>query len=176
MSDRSPDEDGAEDRNGMAQAGFGTIPLELAARHAGIDLFHMMIRGDIPAPPIARTMNMVLTEAEKGRAVFRGTPGFEHYNPLGTVHGGWPATILDSALGCAVHTMLPAGMAYTTIEFKVNLVRPLFENSGELVCEGRLIHFGRTIATSEATLKNAEGKLIAHGSETCAIFPLGSKG
>lgn len=157
-------------------AGFGTIPMELALRHDGLELFRMMIDGEIPAPPIARTMNMRLAEAGKGRAVFVGVPTIDHYNPLGTVHGGWPAAILDSALGCAVHTMLPAGMAYTTVEFKVNLVRPLFETSGEVTCEGKVIHFGRTIATSEAMLRTSDGKLIAHGTETCAIFPVGSKG
>ncbi len=154
----------------------GSVPMEMAVRQSGIELFRMMIAGELPPPPIAKTMNILLSEAEEGRVIFRGIPRAEHYNPLGTIHGGWPATILDSALGCCVHTMLPAGMAYTTIEFKVNLVRPLFESSGEVICEGRVIHVGRTIATSEATLKTSEGKLIAHGSETCAIFPVGSKG
>ena len=167
----------SEDKRVVApDAAVGTIPLELVHKHSGIELFDMMIAGELPPPPISRTLNFRLTEAEKGRAVFRGVPLFEHYNPLGTVHGGWPATILDSALGCAVQTMLPKGIGYTTVEFKVNLVRPMFETTGEVVCEGRVIHMGRTIATSEATLKNAEGKLIAHGTETCAIFPLGSKG
>ena len=159
-----------------ADAAAGTIPFELAQKHSGLELMAMMVAGELPPPPIARTLNFKLTEAEKGRAVFRGIPLFDHYNPLGTVHGGWPATILDSALGCAVQTMLPSGTGYTTVEFKVNLVRPMFETTGEVVCEGTVIHMGRTIATSEATLKNAEGKLIAHGTETCAIFPLGSKG
>ena len=154
----------------------GTIPLDHVRSHSGMELFGMMLAGELPPPPIARTMNMMLSEVEKGRVVFRGTPLFDHYNPLGTVHGGWAATILDSALGCCVHTMLPAGIAYTTVEFKVNLVRPLFHDSGPVVCEGKVIHFGRTIATSEATLKTLDGKLIAHGTETCAIFPLGSKG
>ena len=154
----------------------GTIPLDHVRSHSGMELFGMMLAGELPAPPIARTMNMMLSEVEKGRVVFRGTPLFDHYNPLGTVHGGSAATILDSALGSCVHTMLPAGIAYTTVEFKVNLVRPLFHDSGPVVCEGKVIHFGRTIATSEATLKTLDGKLIAHGTETCAIFPLGSKG
>lgn len=154
----------------------GSLPPELVKQHTGLELFRMMIAGDIPPPPIAKTMNMRLTEAEEGRVIFRGIPQKRHYNPLGTVHGGWPAAILDSSLGCCVHTMLPKGMAYTTIEFKVNLVRPLFDTTGEVICEGTVVHMGRTIATSEATLKTAEGKLIAHGTETCAIFPIGSKG
>lgn len=95
-----------------------------------------------------------------------------HYNPIGSVHGGWAATIMDSALGCAVHTKMQAGMGYSTIEFKVHLVRPIFEHTGEVICEGNVVHIGRTIATSEATLKTIDGKLLAHGTETCAIFPL----
>ena len=167
----------SEQKSGQsADAGIGSLPMELVARHTGIELFDMMIAGDIPRPSMGDTMNFRLDEAEIGRVVFRGTPTAAHYNPMGTVHGGWPAAILDSALGCCVHTTLPAGMAYTTIEFKVNLVRPLFAHSGEVICEGKVIHVGRTIATSEATLKTADGKLIAHGTETCAIFPLGSKG
>ncbi len=150
--------------------------MELVAKHTGIELFHMMIAGEIPRPAMGETLNFYLAEAEEGRVVFKGTPTEAHYNPMGTVHGGWPSAILDSALGCCVHTMLPKGMAYTTVEFKVNLVRPLFAHSGEVTCEGKIIHVGRTIATSEAFLRNADGKLIAHGTETCAIFPMGSKG
>ncbi len=150
----------------------GTIPLELAHNMRGIDLFHEMIAGRLPPPPIAKLLNFSLTRAEEGFAEFRGIPLAEHYNPLGTVHGGWPATILDSALGCCVQTMLPAGTGYTTIEFKVNLMRPMSDTTGEVICIGRVIHLGRTTAVSEATLKTADGKLIAFGTETCAIFPL----
>lgn len=155
---------------------IGHVSPELVKNHTGIELFNMMIAGEIPRPAMGDTLNFYLADAEKGRVIFKGTPNEAHYNPMGTVHGGWASAILDSALGCCVHTMLPAGMLYTTVEFKVNLVRPLFANSGEVSCEGRVIHVGRTIATSEAFLKNTEGKLIAHGTETCAIFPLGSKG
>ena len=93
---------------------------------------------------------------------------------MGGVHGGWAATILDSALGCAVQTLLAKGEAYATTEFKVNLMRPITPNSGELVCEGRVIHKGRTLAVSEASLKDSAGKLLAFGTETCSIFPLGN--
>ena len=150
----------------------GTIPIELVRQKSGMDLFHDMLAGRLPPAPIARTLNFNLSEVSDGVAVFRGVPLFEHYNPLGTVHGGWMATLLDSALGCCVHTKLPAGVGYTTIEFKVNLTRPLFKESGEVVCEGRVVHFGRTTAVSEATLRTADGKLIAMGTETCAIFPI----
>ncbi len=151
---------------------YGLVPRELAFEKPAIELFDMMLRGEIPQPPISRTLNFKLTDASKGRAVFRGTPLADFYNPMGSVHGGWPATLLDSSLGCAVHTMLPAGIGYSTVEFKIHLVRPMFENTGEVVCEGKIVHFGRTIATSEASIHTAEGKLIAHGTETCAIFPL----
>jgi uncharacterized protein (TIGR00369 family) len=153
-----------------------SLPKELVASHSGLELLKLMISGKLPPPPMAKSFNFILSEAEAGRVVFRGFPTMEFYNPLGTIHGGWPAAILDSSLGCCVHSMLPAAMAYTTVEFKVNLVRPLFADSGEVVCEGKVIHVGRTIATSEASLKTLDGKLIAHGTETCAIFPLGSKG
>ena len=149
---------------------FGSIAPELFLKHSGLELLQMMVEGNVPGPPIAKLMNFMLSEVGPGRAVFRGGPTLDHYNPAGTVHGGWAATILDSALGCAVQTKLPKGLVFTTIEFKINLVRPLFENSGEVVCEGNVVHFGRTIATSEATLKRAGGKLVAHGTATCAIF------
>lgn len=156
-------------------AKLGSIVPEMIMQHSGLELLQMMARGEIPGPPIAKVMNFILDEVELGRAVFRGAPTLDHYNPAGTVHGGWPATILDSALGCAVQSKLPAGVIFTTIEFKVNLVRPLFDDSGEVTCEGNVVHFGRTIATSEARLIRADGKLVAHGTSTCAIFPMRGK-
>lgn len=156
-------------------AKVGTIPLEIALQHPGIELFRMILDGRLPPPPISRTLNFLLTEAEEGRVVFRGVPLSDFYNPMGSIHGGWPSTLLDSALGCAVHSMLPAGQGYSTVEFKIHLVRPMFENTGEVVCEGRIVHMGRSIATSEATIHSADGKLIAHGTETCAIFQLNDK-
>lgn len=150
----------------------GMVPQDIAFSRPAIELFRMMIRGEIPQPPISRTLNFILTEASEGRAIFRGVPLADFYNPMGSVHGGWAAALLDSSLGCAVHTMLPAGTGYSTVEFNIHLVRPMFENTGEVVCEGRIVHCGRTIATSEASIHTADGKLIAHGTETCAIFPL----
>lgn len=138
----------------------------------GRDQLQHMIDGNFPGPSIGRTMNFRLTSVDDGEAVFTGNPGLDHMNPLGTVHGGWPATILDTALACAVHTTLKPGETYTTVEFKVNLVRPIMPDSGEVTCTGHVISRGRRIATSEAKLVNAEGKLLAHGSETCIIMPL----
>ena len=149
---------------------FDSIPPELLMTKSGIELMRSMIAGDLPAPPMSKKMNFRLSEVDEGSAIFRGTPLRDHYNPAGVVHGGWAATIMDSALGCCVWTKVPAGLAYTTAEFKVHLVRPITDNTGEVICEGRVIHMGRKIATSEATLKTVDGKLLAHGSETCAIY------
>lgn len=151
--------------------GLGTVPIDDVVSLSGLELLQRMVDRKYPAPPIGARLNFGLVEVSEGRAVFRGLPGERHLNPLGTVHGGWAATILDSALACAVQTMLAVGEAYTTAEFKVNLVRPITPRTGEVVCERRVVHRGRTLAVSEATLKGPDGKLLALGSETCAIFP-----
>jgi uncharacterized protein (TIGR00369 family) len=161
------------DNNAMPEgAKFSFISPQMVEKYSGIELLKMMIAGELAGPPIARLMNFHLSKVEPGIALFRGTPSLEHYNPAGTVHGGWAATVMDSALGCAVQSMCPKGVIYTTVELKVNLVRPLFDNSGEVECEGRIVHFGRTIATSEAKLTRADGKLVAHGSTTCAVMKM----
>ena len=149
---------------------FGCIPPDVLLSNSGLDLCHRMLAGELPAPTMGRALNFRMAEAEEGRVVFRGAPLEDHYNPSGVIHGGWAGAILDSALGCCVWTQVPVGLAYTTVEFKVNLLRPLTSDSGEVTCEANVVHMGRTIATSEATLKNGDGKLIAHGTETCAIF------
>ena len=104
--------------------------------------------------------------------MFQGTPKPAYLNPLGSIHGGWIATLLDSCMACAVHTTVPAGQGYTTVEFKLNCVRPVMPDTGPLRAEGKVINAGRTIATSEGRLVDASGKLYAHGTETCLIFPL----
>jgi uncharacterized protein (TIGR00369 family) len=129
-----------------------------------------MLRGELPYPPIARTLGFTIIEVGPGTAVFQGSPQFAHYNPLGSVHGGWFATMLDSALGCAVHTMMPAGRAYTTAELHVNLVRALTDKVTRVRAEGRVIHCGRQLATAEARLVGPDGTLYAHGSTTCLVF------
>ena len=149
---------------------FEVIPQELLLTESGLDLCHRMIAGELPPPPMGGTMNFRMAEAEAGRVVFRGTPLERHLTPAGVIHGGWAATILDSALGCCVWTQVPVGKAYTTAEFKVHLVRPLTPQTGELICEAKVVHMGRSLATCEGTLKTPEGKLVAHGTETCAIY------
>ncbi len=159
---------------GMVVSGIGTVPLDVVARDGGLKAMQDLLTGVHPAPPISETLKFGLSEVGEGRVVFKGLPSVAHLNPLGTVHGGWTATIMDSALACAVMTTLTPGEGYTTVEFKVNLVRPLLADMGEVSCEGKIIHRGRTIATSEAWLRDKNGKLLAHGTETCAIFPIGN--
>src|SRR4051794_15428897 len=119
----------------VSPLGLGTVPREDLTSYAGIELLQRIIDGKYPAPPMAGLLNFTLTEVGEGKAVFRGLPGERHLNPLGAVHGGWAATVLDSALGCSVQTTLARGEAYTTVEFKVNLTRPILPGIGEVICE-----------------------------------------
>jgi uncharacterized protein (TIGR00369 family) len=152
--------------------GPGVSSMETLKALPGLDFLQRIADGRLPRAPICDTLNFQLLEVERGRAVFQGAPKPEHYNPLGTIHGGWPATLLDSCMACAVHTTLPAGQGYTTVEFKLNLVRPILGNTGPLRAEGKLINAGRTLATSEGRLFGPDGKLYAHGTETCLLYPL----
>jgi uncharacterized protein (TIGR00369 family) len=139
----------------------------------GLEFLQAMLDGKIPPPPIAGTLDFTLIEVEPGVAVFEGQTGEHQYNPLGSIHGGYLATLLDSALGCAVMTTLPPGQGYTTIQLNVNMIRPAFAHTGPLRCEATTLHVGRTVATAEAKITGlADGKLYAHGTTTCAIFPL----
>ncbi|MGB3502089.1 MAG: PaaI family thioesterase [Mesorhizobium sp.] len=156
----------------VSRRGIGSLPREDLPKYTGLEMLQRMLDGHYPAPAISQRMNFILSEVGEGRAVFRGLPGARHLNPLGSVHGGWAATILDSALGCSVHTTMAKGEGYSTVEFNVKLARPITVKTGEVICEGRVIQRGRTIAFSEATLRDKDGKLLATGTETCAIFPL----
>jgi uncharacterized protein (TIGR00369 family) len=146
-------------------------PAKRAMAMSGREYLAAMMAGHIPPPPIARLMGFGLAEVGEGHAVFECTPGEQHYNPIGVVHGGLACTLLDSAMGCCVHTLLPAGTGYTTLEVKVNLVRPITTETGLLRCEGRVVHAGRRMATAEGRLLDRSGKLYAHGTTTCMIFP-----
>ena len=148
----------------------GLARLDQLAGLDGLAQMQAMLDGELPPPPIALTLDFLLIEVAKGKAVFQGKPQFRHYNPLGTVHGGWFATLLDSALGCAVHTTLEPGSGYTTLEFKVNLVRALTDKVPLVRAIGEVTHRGRQVATSEARLLGHDGKLYAHASTTCLIF------
>lgn len=143
---------------------------EMVAGKSGLEMMQAMLRGELPFPYIAETLDFSLVEVDKGKAVFQGTPQLKHYNPLGSVHGGWYATLLDSALGCAVQTMLPAGTAYTTAELGVNIVRAASATTGPLRAIGSVIHCGRQLATAEARIVGPDGKLYAHATTTCLVF------
>ncbi len=149
---------------------YGVASREQLAGKSGLEIFQAMLAGELPAPPISKTLDFILVEAEHGRVAFQGRPGIAHYNPMGAVHGGWFATLLDSALGCAVASTLPAGKAYTTAELKVNIVRPLSDKVPFVRAESRIIHGGNRMATADARLTGADGKLYAHGSTTCFVF------
>jgi uncharacterized protein (TIGR00369 family) len=150
---------------------YGVVPPEILTSHDGLSFLRSMIEGKIPNPPISEVMGFHLAEADKGRAVFEGVPEFRHYNPIGTVHGGFAATLLDSALGCAIFSTIGKGEGWTTLELKFNLVRPITKDTGLVRAEGRIVHRGRTIATSEGDLKDKAGKIYAHATTTCMIFP-----
>lgn len=147
-----------------------------AATMTGLEYMRAIIAREMIPAPFARLLNFYLAEVEEGYAVFKGTPGEQHFNPLNTVHGGFAATLLDSATGCAVHTTLPVGKLYGTAQLNVNLTRPILPSVGLLICEGRVIHRGSRVSTAEATLKDERGKLYAHGTATCYIFEMSEGG
>ena len=143
---------------------------EQVAGRTGLEMLAGILSGELPPPPIGETLDFVILRVEPGLAVFQGRPRLKHYNPLGAVHGGWFATLLDSAMGCAVHSTLPAGKGYTTLELKLNFVRALNESVPLVRAEGKLIHAGRQVAVAEGRLAGPDGKLYAHATTTCLIF------
>jgi uncharacterized protein (TIGR00369 family) len=151
-------------------AAVGFVARNVAAEIAGLDFLTGLRDGTLPAPPFAVETDIWLVEVESGRVVFEAQPSARFYNPLGTVHGGWIATLLDSAMGCAVHSVLKARQAYTTVDMTVSFVRPVFERTGKLRCEGKIVHAGGRIATAEGRVWDEPGRLLAHGSETCLVM------
>jgi uncharacterized protein (TIGR00369 family) len=143
-----------------------------ASQLSGLEFLQAIVSGRLPRAPISALMGFDIEEVEKGRAVFRGTSGEHLCNPAGAVHGGFAMTLIDSAAGCAVHSTLPIGTVYATLETKVNLVRPILIDTGRLACEGTLIHRGSRIATAEARIVGEDGRLYAHGTSTCSILEL----
>lgn len=149
------------------------MPAAEMARMSGFEFIDGIRRGDHPAPPICKTLNYWLTEVEEGRVVFRGQPNLGAMNPIGSIHGGWFGTLLDSCMACAVQTKLPAGRAYTTLEYKVNVLRPLFADSGPIDAVGTAQHVGRRTGIAEGQMVGVDdGRLYATGSTTCLIFDL----
>lgn len=150
---------------------YGLTPAAELKTLSGLDFLSGMVAGRYPQPPISQVLDFHLVEVEQGRAAFAGHPRLDHYNPIGTVHGGLAATLLDSALGCAVFSTLAAGDSWTTLELKLNFVRAMTAETGPVRAEGRIIHRGRTIATADGDLRDAGGRLYAHATTTCMIFP-----
>ena len=146
------------------------MPLSALRDCSGLELFRRMMRGELPPAPIAHVLDFALVEAEKGRVVFQGHPAKNFYNPIGTIHGGWQATLLDSCMACAVQTQLEAGQAFTTLEIKVNFLRGMTDQVGPVRAEGKSIQVGRQIGIAEGSLYDAAGKLYAHGTTTCLVF------
>lgn len=155
-----------------AGPGPGVARPDQIAGLTGLQLMQAMLRGDLPYAAIAKTLDFLIVEVDEGRAVFQGTPGIAHLNPMGTVHGGWFATLLDSALGCAVHTRMQPGRGYTTAELGVNLVKAITPKVPRVRAEGRVIHCGRQLATAEARLVGPDGTLYAHATTTCLVFDM----
>lgn len=142
-----------------------------AAELSGLEIMRAVAAGELPPPPIALLMGFEPVEVDVGRVVFAGLPAQKHYNPIGSVHGGFAATLLDSALGCAVHTTLGPGVGYTTLDLAVKYLRGMTVDTGRVLCEGTVLSSGRRVATAEARLvREADGKLLAHGTTTCAVF------
>ncbi|MES2480996.1 MAG: PaaI family thioesterase [Pseudomonadota bacterium] len=145
-------------------------PTLRAAGLSGMKILEAIFAGDLPSPPMGETLDFVPIRMASGQAVFQGRPLRRHYNPMGTVHGGWFAALLDSAVGCAIHTTLPAGRAYTTLELKINLVRALTDAVPLVRAEGKVIHVGRQTGTAQGRIVGPDGKLYAHATTTCLIF------
>jgi uncharacterized protein (TIGR00369 family) len=155
-----------------AGAGPGVARPEQILHLSGMEQMQALLRGDLPYAEIAKTLDFTIMEVSDGRALFQGTPGPTHRNPMGGIHGGWYATLLDSALGCAVHTKMPPGRGYTTAELGVNLVKAIGPKVQRIRAEGTVIHCGRQLATAEARLYGPDGTLYAHATTTCLVFDL----
>jgi uncharacterized protein (TIGR00369 family) len=155
----------------LRQIRYGVVTPEALQTYDGLAFLQAIIDGTVPQPPISELLGIHLVGVEHGRAQFEGYPEFRHYNPIGSVHGGFTAALLDSALGCAIFTTVLKGDSWTTLELKLNYVRPLTKTTGLVRSEGRVIYRGRSVATAEGDLRDGAGKLYAHATTTCMIFP-----
>jgi uncharacterized protein (TIGR00369 family) len=154
---------------------FGVVDPAIATERTGLDFLKSMLERRAPSPPFSQTTDIWMVSAETGRVVFEAMPSARFYNPMGVIHGGWIATLLDSCMGCAVQSALKAAQTYTTVEMKTVFVRAAHERTGLLRCEGMLLHSGKRIASSEGKVFDLDGRLIAYGSETCLITDLGGR-
>jgi uncharacterized protein (TIGR00369 family) len=144
----------------------------LIGRRSGLDLLRAMVAGELPVPPVMRLIGASRIEVDEGRVAVEMTAEEFHYNPLGSVHGGVLSTLLDTAAGCAVHSTLPAGVGYTTLDLSVKFLRPVTTDSGLLRCEGTVISRGRRTALAEARLTDGKGRLAAHATSSCLLFEI----
>ncbi len=151
---------------------FGLVDDDVGARISGLDFLKGLLDCTLPSPPFADTADVEPFSVESGYVVFHGTPSARFLNPMGFVHGGWLSLLLDTAMGCAVHSTLAPGQTYTTMDLRTTFVRPVRTSTGLLRCEAKLIHAGGRIASSEGKILDADNRLIAHGSETCMIMAL----
>jgi uncharacterized protein (TIGR00369 family) len=155
-----------------AKVEYGVTPTHLMASMTGLAFVRAFFEGKLPAPPIMQTIEPYDQTAEPGHVVFYSVPGFRHYNPIGSVHGGYAATLLDSVMGLAVHTELPAGTGYTTLEFKVSFIKGMTKDTGPVRSEGKTLSVGRRAATAEARITDSKGRLLAHATTTCLVFEI----
>lgn len=151
---------------------YGVSTVETIRQMSGLEFISAIRDGRLPAAPISEALNFWLETVEPGFVVFVGRPSLAHYNPIGAVHGGYAGTLLDSCMSCAVQTTLDKGFGYTTLEYKVHLVRAITEATGEVRAEGRVVHPGRKAATAEGRILDPQGRVLAHGTTTCLVFPL----
>src|SRR3954471_16298602 len=161
-----------DDKTAAPKIEFGVTPTSVMASMSGLDFVRAIFDGSLPAPPIMQTIEPFDSSAEPGLVVIHSIPGFRHYNPIGSVHGGYAATLLDSVMGLAIHTMLPPGSGYTTLEFKISFIKGMTDDSGPVRSEGRILSVGRRAATAEARITDAKGRLLAHATTTCLVFEI----
>src|SRR3954471_19544834 len=160
------------DAQPAASVEYGVTPIDVMTLMPGVEFVRAIFSGKLPAPPIMQTIEPFDSSAESGVVVINSIPGFRHYNPIGSVHGGYAAILLDSAMGLAVHSMLPAGSGYTTLEFKISFIRGMSKDTGPVRTEGKVLNVGRRAATAEARITDAGGRLLAHATTTCLVFEI----
>jgi uncharacterized protein (TIGR00369 family) len=159
-----------DDKSGKQAIEYGIVPIDVMASMSGLDFVRAIFARRLPEPPIMQTVEPFDCTVEAGAVVIHSVPGLRHYNPIGSVHGGYAAILLDSAMGLAVQSTLPAGTGYTTLEFKISFVRGMSETSGVIRTEGRVLNAGRRVATAEARITDAKDRLLAHATTTCLVF------
>ena len=157
-----------------AKSRYGLADPKDTAGLTGREVLQAMMLGELPAPPMAKTLDFALVEVGDGSAVFEGEPGDAFLNPMGAVHGGWALTLIDSAAGCAGMSLLPSGSLYTTIETKANFSRPITKDTGLVRAEGRVVSRGRRILSAEARLTDRKGRVLAHGTSTLLVLEAGA--